>query len=166
MNRSRVTKIWILLGVLLVMTIWHFSRSGPAKNRDEETPIVAETDLSAPTEMLKSDAAPQGGGNSAETPTASGEASQQLPSDQSETSGVEVSSAETVYIGHTDREALQPGIVDALRQLADTSHSGLQVHTAPNGMKIVDTLHKFRHVAVAAITPDRKIIQQDFSTAP
>ncbi|PON14973.1 hypothetical protein C2W62_26240, partial [Candidatus Entotheonella serta] len=45
-------------------------------------------------------------------------------------------------LGHTDRVALQPGIVDALRQLADTSHSGLQVHTAPNGMKIVDTLHK------------------------
>lgn len=158
MNLSKNTKTWILLGVMIVVAIWHFSWPENRANTDVETQISAATSPQAPptpntpaadTQAAAKPAAAQPGADGASLPE---------PSAQEKASDVNTLPDEPVYIGHTDRVALQPGMIRALRQLIDTSHDGLQVQTHPDGTQIVDITDKFRHVAVAVRTPDGKIV--------
>lgn len=166
MHRFRGTRTWILLGVIAMLAIWRLSLpESPENTYVEQRTAMAIHPQGQPTSIT-----PEAGAPVAVESTGSqagpGEISWPAPSAQSTASGVNPPSGEPVYIGHTDRVVLQPKMVEAIRHLTDTSHDGLNVRSHASGAQIVDTPGKFRHVAVAAITPGGKITQQDFSTSP
>ncbi len=156
--------LWVVLGVMVVVGGRHLMvRPAPPESPREAKP---ESPREAKPVTVETDSVPGVGGQTAAVPETSMEPGEDVSRPASAQLKASAPLGGPVYIGHTDRVALQPGMVRALRQLVDTSHDGLQVKTDSNGVKIVETVNKFRHVAVAVITPDGKIVQQDISTAP
>lgn len=178
MKISSTQKKWALLGILmlangLMVSNWLDERSHRAR-LDRSAAVEAHRSSQAPTGVAKAvRTSPDARIQTAAAPTeaATPRAPQPHTSQPPVRGAVRTASAiappdPPVYIGHTDRVALQPRVVQALRQLIDTSHKGLKLTTLPNGVQVVNTSTKFLHVAVAATTPDGNVVQQDFSTRP
>lgn len=147
MKRFRAVTLWVVLGVMVVVGGRHLMVRPAPPERPREA--KEEQSVTAETEPV-----PGVGEQTAAAPETSMEPGEDVSRSASAQLKASAPLGGLVYIGHTDRVALQPGMVQALRQLVDTSHDGLQVKTDSNGVKIVETVNKFRHVAVAVITPD------------
>lgn len=165
-NLSRGTKGWLVVGVVTMAAIGLYSLSAPPEHTHEEQPVAMPGSAHPQPTPDTDETNPQVAVAPTETQTVPGEPALSETAAQTAASNVTATSEVPVYIGHTERMALQPDMVRALRQLTDTSHDGLHVRPMPDGTRLVDTPDKFRHVAVGAITPDRRILQQDFSSMP
>ena len=167
MNLSKDAKKWIGLGLIMVASgIALLFIAPPEQAKSPPATQQTASEISTHPETAPPETGAETAAAPIKTPTAPASQSLSASPAPPNTPGVDPLRSAPVYVGHTDRVALQPEMVRALRQLIDTSHDGLHVRTHPNGTQIVDTRNKFRHVAVAAMTPDRKIVQQDFSTSP
>lgn len=178
MKLSPTQKKWVLFGIImtanaLMVSNWLDARSNNTRlDRliavETSRPSQATPDATKTAEPDALGAESQVAATPAAKPTTHGGVPQAQPSvrQPARTASVIAAPDRPVYIGHTDQVALQPRMVQALRQLIDTSHDGLTIKTLASGAQVVNTSTKFLHVAVAATAPDGNTLQQDFSTRP